>query len=290
MPEEGPISTKPFDDTFKDMLEMSPAGWAERFLGGPVTSADFIDADVATVTAAADKVLRVSRPGGALLLNPEAWSGHAGAAPAQAHLYSTLLTNRHTLPVRSVIILLRPEANATHLTGVMELRELTDDPEPYLVFRYRVVRLWLEPLAPFLSGPAALLPFAPLTDEGGRNLAGTVGRVVRRLRAETSPEVAGKMEAATFVLLGLRHEAEIIQRIFEGVKEMEESTTYQAILRKGEARTLRQTILRQGASKFKAPAPEGARSAIEAIADLERLWRLADRVLVVNSWDDLLAG
>ncbi len=74
---------------------------------------------------------------------------------------------------------------------------------------------------------------------------------------------------------------------------MEESTTYLWILSqgetRGEARTLRQTILRQGASKFKGPAPEGARSAIEAIADLERLWHHADRVLVVDSWDALLA-
>ncbi len=287
------MSTKPFDDTFKDMLELSPAGWAERFLGGTITSADFIDTDVATVTAAADKVLRVQRPAGGLLLNLEAWSGHAGAAPAQAHLYSTLLTNRHTLPVRSVIILLRPEANATHLTGTMELRELADDPEPYLVFRYRVVRLWQEPLAPFLTGPAALLPFAPLTDEGGLDLAGTVGRVVRRIREETSPEIAGKMEAATFVLLGLRHEGAVIERLFKGVQEMEESSTYQLILRKGEARgalqNAQQTLLQLGTRKFKA-APEGARVAIEAITDPERLTALAVRVLDVGSWDELLAG
>jgi hypothetical protein len=288
------MSTKPFDDTFKDVLELSPAGWAERLLGGPVTSADFIDADVATVTAAADKVLRVQRPGGALLLNPEAWSGHAGTAPGQAHLYSTLLTNRHELPVRSVIILLRPEANATNLTGVMELRELPEDPEPYLVFRYRVVRLWQEPLAPFLSGPAAMLPFAPLTDEGGRDLPATVERVVRRIRAETSPEVAGTMEAATFVLLGLRHEADVLPRASEEIKEMEESTTYQWIIRKGEARgalqSLQQTLLQLGARKFKATAPEGVRVAIEAITDTERLTALTLRILDVGSWDDLLAG
>ncbi len=286
------MSTKPFDDTFKDMLEMSPSGWAERFLGGAIISADCIDADVATVTAAADKVLRVNRPGGALLLNPEAWSGHAGTAPGQAHLYSTLLTNRHALPVRSVIILLRPEANATNLTGTMELSELPDDPEPYLVFRYRVVRLWQEPLEPFLSGPAALLPFAPLTDEGGRDLAGTVGRVVRRIRAETSPEVAGKMEAATFVLLGLRHEAEVIQRVFEGVKEMEESTTYQAILRKGQERgviqTLRETLLQFGGWKLGEPGP-AAVGAIEAITDVGRLRALAARLREVDSWEALLA-
>ncbi len=283
------MSSRPFDDTFKDMLELSPAGWAERFLGGPVTSAECIDADVATVSAAADKVLRVSHGRGRLLLDLEARSGHAGDAPAQAHVYSTLLTKRHDLPVRSVLILLRPEANATGLTGVMERREHPEDAEPYIVFRYRVVRLWQEPLSPFLSGPVAMLPFAPLTDEGAADLEGTVGRVVRRIRAETAPEAAGRMEAATFVLLGLRHEADVIQTLFKGVQEMEESTTYQLIIRKGEARSLRETILRLGAQKFKAAAPEGTRVAIEAIADLERLRRLTDRILTADSWDDLLA-
>jgi len=267
--------------------------WAERFLGGPVTGAACIDADVSTVSAAADKVLRVGRPGGGLLLDPEAISGHAGAAPAQAHLYSTLLTARHGLPVRSVLILLRPEANAANLTGTMELREHADDPEPYLVFRYRVVRLWQQPLAPLLEGALGLLPFAPLTDEGAVDLTGTVGRVVRRLRAETSPELAAKMEMATFVLVGLRHEADVIQKVFEGVQEMEESTTYQLILRKGEARgevrTLHQTLLRLGRHrKFGEPGADTV-GAIEAITDPDRLSALTERILDVDTWDALLA-
>jgi hypothetical protein len=70
---------------------------------------------------------------------------------------------------------------------------------------------------------------------------------------------------------------------------MEESSTYQYILHEGEARGARETLLRQGATKFGSPAPEGARAAIEGVTDLERLWRLADRVLVVNTWEDLLA-
>ncbi len=29
------MSSKPFDDTFKDMLELSPDAWAERFCRSP---------------------------------------------------------------------------------------------------------------------------------------------------------------------------------------------------------------------------------------------------------------
>jgi hypothetical protein len=280
-------SSKPFDATLKDMLEISPEAWAARFCPGPFTSAAFIDADVSTVTAASDKVLRVERPAGPLLVDLNAESWHAADAPGRMHLYSTLLTGRYDLPVRSVLLLLRREANASNLTGVLELRESPNDPEPYLIFRYHVVRLWQEPLEPLLTGPAALLPLAPLTDEAAADLPGTVERVVRRLRAETPRDLAGKMEMAAFVLLGLRYTEEVLRPIFERCHEMEESSTYQAILRKGEARcqarALRRALLGQGRHRnFGEPGKE-------TVTDLDRLNALTERVLDVNTWDDLLA-
>ncbi len=102
------------------------------------------------------------------------------------------------------------------------------------------------------------------------------------------------MEMATFVLLGLRYEESVLRPIFEGVQEMEESTTYQAILRKGQERGrcegVRETLLLLGTRKFGSAAPEGARVAIEAITDPARLAALTERILDVNTWDELLAG
>ena len=72
-----------------------------------------------------------------------------------------------------------------------------------------------------------------------------------------------------------------------------DSTTYQAILRKGreEGRiaTMQHFLLRLGTKRFGKPSPV-ALAAFEAIQDIERLEALADRVIDpdVGNWDALL--
>jgi hypothetical protein len=72
---------------------------------------------------------------------------------------------------------------------------------------------------------------------------------------------------------------------------MEESVTYQAIIRKGEVRgaiqELRKTLLRQGTLRF-GPPTETVRTALESISDLGRLEGLSERLLFVNDWATLL--
>ncbi len=77
---------------------------------------------------------------------------------------------------------------------------------------------------------------------------------------------------------------------------MEESTTYQAIIRKGrtEGRTegaldeARKMLLRLGQGHFQTPASADIRSRVEAIQDLDQLEQLLLRVTQLRSWDDLL--
>ncbi len=80
----------------------------------------------------------------------------------------------------------------------------------------------------------------------------------------------------------------MIERLFKGVQEMEESTTYQWIIRKGEARGAREMLLEFGGWKLGTPNPTVV-AAIEAITDLGRLRALAARLRDVNTWDALLA-
>ena len=102
------MAGKPFDATMKDLIEADAASWAALASSVPPLSVRFEDADVSSVTAAADKVLRVRDSTGEWLLDLEPQSSHAGDAPEALHLYSTLLQHRHNLPVRSVLLLLRP--------------------------------------------------------------------------------------------------------------------------------------------------------------------------------------
>ena len=77
---------------------------------------------------------------------------------------------------------------------------------------------------------------------------------------------------------------------------MTNSTTYMAILEEGEARGeadgrilgLRHLILRQGRKRFEEPSEEVA-AQLEAINSVEELETLADRLVEVESWQDLFA-
>jgi hypothetical protein len=72
---------------------------------------------------------------------------------------------------------------------------------------------------------------------------------------------------------------------------MEESVTYQAIIRKGVARgeieEARRLVLRAGEKKF-GPPDAAVRAAVDRIADRDQLEGLLIRVFDVDSWQALL--
>src|SRR5207302_547893 len=105
---------------------------------------EIMDANLSTITTEADKVLRV--------MAAKPWILHLELqASKDRHLvnrvlqYNVLLYVRHHFPVRSVVFLLRPEANSHELTG------LPND-QVDLEFHYHVVRLWEIPSDAFLTG------------------------------------------------------------------------------------------------------------------------------------------
>jgi hypothetical protein len=72
---------------------------------------------------------------------------------------------------------------------------------------------------------------------------------------------------------------------------IEGSTFYQALLSQGEARGIRrharECLLRRGGQRF-GPPPPPVEAAIDAIEDVARLDRLADKVGQFGSWEELL--
>ncbi len=69
---------------------------------------------------------------------------------------------------------------------------------------------------------------------------------------------------------------------------MRESVTYQAILEEGHVEGLHRMILRLGRVRF-GEADESVRHQIEAIRDIVVLEDLTERLLIVSSWDELMA-
>jgi predicted transposase YdaD len=286
-----------FDAALKELLEESPAAWP-WLVGAPARDVAVIDSDIATVTGAADKVLHV-RDEPPWIHHVEFQAGPDTTLPRRGNVYNAILEHRHGLPVRSSFVLLSRKANLAVINGSYECR-LPGHERPYRVFEYDVIRVWELPPERFLAGGLSLIPLAPISAVTETDVRNVIDAMKRRLQPQ--PEAhAGKLWAATKILMGLCYDEALVENLLAGVPGMEESVTYQAIVREGETRglvkgrkegaaaALHKILLLQGKNRFhKAP---GARikGAIEAIRDPNELERLAVRVLSVRSWEELLS-
>jgi hypothetical protein len=273
------------DVATKELVWEDPAGWQARFTFGPPGPVEIIDSDITTLTASADKVLKVGGPE-PYLIDLEPHSYHDTGLTRTLWYRQVALDYRHNLRVLTVLVLLCKEANSPSLTGTYE-RQLPDG-WPTNGYNYQVVRLWQEDPESFLTAGIGLVPLAPLTNVSEADLPGVVRRMVERINAEPRSR-AGKLLTATYLLMGMRYPDELVDQLLQGVQVMRESTTYQKILRDGRVEGKQELLLRLGTKRF--GQPDAATSAsIEAIRDIDRLEALGDRLLdpVVESWDDLL--
>lgn len=287
------MTTKPYDPTLKALVETEPEAWP-ALLGRPTGPTEVIDADIATVSGAADKVLRVSADP-AYQLHLEFVSGHdAPALPRKLLLRNALLEDRHDLPVRSGVVLLRPEADSPQLTGQYE-RGFPDE-DAYLAFRYQVLRVWQLPPEPLLRGGLVLLPFAPISAVTEAELPGIIKRMEQRLSQRRARGQAPLVWASSFILLGLRYSPPLAAQLFRGVLSMKESSTYQLILEEGRTEGRNEGALAEAKKVSRllgeeAFGPPDARitAHIERLNDLTRLEDLLKRMVTAGSWQELFA-
>ncbi len=285
---------KPFDVSPKAIAEQYPADWL-RLLGWPADDVKVIESDVATISGAADKVIRVggSEPWLAIF---EFMSVYKAMVPERLHWHSTLLKYRHQMLARSVVVLLRPQADGPILTG--EYTEAFAKEDPYLTFHYRVLRLWEIPAEQLLASGLGASLFAPLGRLDRKRVLETVRAVRKRVRAER-PDKAPELLSAMYILMGLRYDEAMINLIEKEVDEMEESISYQRILKKGEARgetrgeirgelkALHKMLILMGSTQF-GPADAATERKIRTITDVGRLERLVLAAKAVPSWRQLL--
>jgi hypothetical protein len=269
-------------------VEVGPVDWTV-FAGQPAAPTRIIDADIATVSGAADKVLHVDATP-PYILHLEFVTGHDAAdLPTALNKRNVLLDDRHGLLVRTVVVLLKPSADSPALTG---LRSRAFPNElPYNAFGYRVIRVWQVPPDKLLAGGLGTLPLAPLSAATERELPGIIRKMERRLRRPDARHLAGQLWAASYILLGLRHSSAVAQALLQGVRSMKESTTYQAILQEGLAEgavhEARKLLLSMGSKKLGRPSAR-AEAALGKVTDLGRLESLIERLGTVESWHALL--
>ena len=289
--------SKTYDPTLKEMVESYPAAWL-RVLGLPVHApVQVVNADLATITTEADKVIRVGGPS-PWLAHLELQAGRDRGLPSRTFRYSALLFDRHKLPVLSGIVLLRPEADGPEFSGHLSYEAIPG--RGRVDFRYEVLRVWQEPPERFLEAGPGLFPLATVAKVTKNDLHGVFEQMKVRL-SQSPPGERKKVWTASYIMMGLRYPQTLIDQIMKGVEDMEESVTYQAIIRKGEAKGLakgklegaieeaRQILLRQGTIRWGAPTSR-LRQRLERVVDKESLEQLTERLLEVNSWKELFAS
>jgi hypothetical protein len=306
------MARKAYDVTLKDLFDQDLPDLGRRFghLGNEPLRV--LESDLATTTAAADKVLRV---GGRepWILHLEFQARRRQRFAEYLHLYNTLVEHKHRLPVDTVAVLLQPKADAPALNGVLEKR-LPGRP-PYCHFEYRVIRLWQEPAEAYLTGGVGLLPLAPLTNVAEAELPQVVGRMRRRLDRDASEDHRRRLWTATATLMGIRYPPDQTLDLLGEMLAMinwDDSSIIRWLKRKarkealaegrekgfvkghaegraeGEVQATRELVLELGQKHFH-ELPAQVSETLAQIDDLAQLRQLALRVHDVASWDELLA-
>ncbi len=276
-----------FDVSTKELIWDDPVAWLDGFGIGPSGPVEVIDSDITTMSAAADKVIRIGFGGdNPYLVNIELQSSHDADMARTFWYRQVALDYRHNLPVLTILVLLRKEANSPSLTGIYE--RYVPDGRLTNRYNYQVVRLWQHDAEPYLTTGVGLVPLAPLTKLSEPELPGLVRRMADRINREPHRRAA-KLWTATFLLMGLRYTDELAIQLLEGVQTMHESTTYQRIVNDGRLAEARRMLLLLGTKRFRAP-DAAIVSALEAIRDIDRLEALGERIIDpdIHDWQVLL--
>lgn len=149
---------KPFDNATKQLVEAYPDDWI-RWAGLPGGPAELIAADLSTVVADADRVLRVGGPSPYLAHFEFQATYDADMAERMLH-YNVLLRYRHRIPVQSTLILLRQSADGSRMTGAFDYQTQNG----YVKFAYETVRVWQLAPGDVLKGGLGTLLLAPLSN------------------------------------------------------------------------------------------------------------------------------
>jgi hypothetical protein len=276
---------KQFDATLKDLIEAYPADWLVA-VGVPVTGPiEVLSPDLSTVTASADALIRA----GDAVVHIDLQSGPDPSLATRMLLYNVLAHRRTGLPVHSVVVLLRPNANSGRLTN--EVR-YSVHPSGELAFRFEVVRVWETPAEELLTRGIGLLPLAVLGRmPGGRTRADGIPDVVEQIADEAVRQLpfdrAARLVASALILAGMHLTRDQVRAINRRLPAVIESVTFEVWEEMGREKQLHDTLLALGRAKFGVPTPEQEQS-IRGIEDLARLNRMTLAVLKARTWTGLL--
>lgn len=282
---------KAFDSTIRFLQTTSPDSWA-ALLGLEGSKVTLCNTDLSTISSAADFVMLLELDGKSGE-HIESQASYDAAMGERTLLYNVLARKSLGVPIHSTVILLRPEADGPAMNGVLRLNGR--DTMMNLEFHFDVIRIWTIPTDRLVECGMGILPFAFIGAITPQELPALVRRTETLLDRESKPGLVAEIWTAIRILMGLRFKGEFVNDLLKGVKAMKESTTYQAIVEEGKelgraegaVKEARAIILRQAKLRFGDPDAQKI-AMLNSIKSLERLEILADRVMFVSNWDELL--
>ncbi len=279
-----------FDVTLKDMGRESPLGFLAAFDQPPALPVRLLNnVDFSTVTASADLILGLGDPL-AEIVQIDFQSSASAWQHADVMAYHALIFAHYRVPVYTLIILLRPEAAHRNMNGIIHYA-----PRPgrgSMQFSYEIVRLWERPAEELLRAELGVVPLAMLgrlpedlsLEDGLTVIAQRLGE---RITQEASPDRARKLLTDAYLLTGLRLRRDAAARIFRGVRAMQESDTYLAILDEGQEKATREDILVVGEERLGMP-DASIKEQLGNVTHLDRLKRMHRRAVKAASWQEIL--
>jgi predicted transposase/invertase (TIGR01784 family) len=210
-----------FDNISKFLAQEYSADFATWLLGRniPLTTLSPTELNVEPIRA--DSVVLMSSP--AVVLHLEFQTSPDENMPLRmADYYLRLYRRFPQQEVEQVVIYLRPTTS--------ELVAQTEFITAKMNHRFRVIRLWEQPLEVFMTAPG-LLPYAVLSQ--ATNKEEVLRQVVTQIQAVGDPRQENNLIAATGILAGLQLSQAVINRLIRS-EVMRESVIYTQIYQEGE--------------------------------------------------------
>jgi predicted transposase/invertase (TIGR01784 family) len=266
-----------FDNLCKLLAEKHPARFASWVLGQPIESAEVLKSELSIEPIRADSVILLKLQGQILHLEFQVKLDSDPPLPLRMLDYWVRLYRLYRLPIRQVLVLLRPPAEGTVIESAFVLGTTRHE--------YQVLCMWEQDPSIFLDN-IALLPLAILA--ATQSPEQLLNQVAQRVSTIESAQQRREASAYVQLLAGLRFNKTLIRQIFqEGI--MRESVIYQEIQQEGEERGIlkgeQTVILRQLARRVGDVSPE-LQSQIQSLS-LYQLEALADALLDFSTLIDL---
>ncbi|WP_404783990.1 Rpn family recombination-promoting nuclease/putative transposase [Altericista sp. CCNU0014] len=270
-----------FDNLCKLLAEKHPVRFASWVLGQPIESAEVLKSELSIEPIRADSVILLKLQGQILHLEFQVKLDSEPPLPLRMLDYWVRLYRLYRLPIRQVVVLLRPPAEGTVIESAFVLGTTRHE--------YQVLCMWEQDPSIFLED-IALLPLAILA--AAQSPEQLLNQVAQRV--STIESVQQRREASAYVqlLAGLRFDKTLIRQVFrEDI--MRESVIYQEIQQEGEERGIlkgklegeQTVILRLLARRVGDVSPE-LQSQIQSLT-LYQLEALADALLDFSTLTDL---